>query len=226
MHAVLSAIIDGQEAWASVPDLAKALDVTAESICDDLADLNEQGWVEVWEHPAQGPLVTLSAWGAEQLGVHLVESGQRRIVLRWLPDAASAKRGPRPRPCNAKAELLEQVVSREPSVEAWAEAFETVILKFKPKLHTLEQLPWPTALVYDTDPAWPREGEFDRINRLIAPTSLVFRQNPQKDRICTGCGGRKLRTSELCLHCSRWGFDGVFNAILKAEQAARKDGVS
>jgi len=84
---LVRAITTSTRAWHQPEDLAALLSRDADSVKDDLADMDVLGWVQVREYPDR-VLVTLTDQAANLLGYELVRNSRGRT--RWLPMAEMA----------------------------------------------------------------------------------------------------------------------------------------
>ena len=81
---ILTTLTTGAIAWRTPTELSRLLGRDPEELTDELAAMDEAGWLDVWERPGPEEIaVTLSAWGAGRLGVRLAESGGG-LSLRWI----------------------------------------------------------------------------------------------------------------------------------------------
>lgn len=180
----LWALVDGPASWRSAPDLGDATGLGPDLLAE-LADLDAGGWLEIADGD-DGPLVMLSALGAERLGVRLFE--QAEDSYRWVPlsDPWPPERQARESPRHVAPTDIEGLVDPAPGPAELARRSE-------------QSGRWGED-VPDGEP--PRPSILIGLALSPWPTSP-----PDPDRPCPGCRGRHLPPSWCCLVCLRWGLD-------------------
>ncbi len=189
---LLGALMGGPIAWRSPRELAEALGRDEGDTTDLLASMDEDGWLGVWEIDGE-VFVTLSALGAERLGVRLVESAEDHAP-RWSPRGNPEPPTPRARNvCTlARAADLAFVIDPSPSPDLAAQRTEAVARRALAPDAT-DNLPWPTLLLGQGLTPWPGPGRDP-----LAP--------------CPACRSAALRPHVYCLCCDRWGLDDKLSA--------------
>jgi hypothetical protein len=182
---ILNALTNGPRAWEPPAALAERLGEGEDRLTDELATLDVEGWLEVWERP-EGLSVTLTAWAAERLGVRLAECGGG-LSYRWVEVGHPEPAAFRARGVAASAALedLDLVIDPAPGPDADLGRFDAECADAKGPAG----LPRPAHLIGDGLTPWPGP------DRGEAPSA------------CPACLGRKLGPSEYCLRCDRWGLD-------------------
>lgn len=193
--AVLSVVV--RYTLATPEDVVRELGCETDAASDCLDGLVDGGWLVFWveESPGELPSVTLTPWGAEQLGLVLDDDS------RWIP-VSQAQPAPRARSKrrtilesthdagHADASLPRCIDPRQ--AEPWVEvaaAEEVAIARARGLYrgdHGRERLPFPTVLLGLSVP-WD------------GPEITLAR------RSCRSCGGRALEPHEYCLKCDNWG---------------------
>jgi hypothetical protein len=148
---ILHAIVNGPIAWQSPRELAARTGLPREQVLDEVAWLDELGWLAVWDRQVD-QVVTLTPLAEELLDVHLVEVGPSELP-RWA--RAGDVEPPRPRPRGLfeswQDRRLERLVDPRPTpVEAAIAAEEAA----------------PDPFELQDPPAWPspaREAERRRL---------------------------------------------------------------
>ncbi len=192
---MLSALADAPIAWVAPTVLADRLGLEPAVTEDLLADLDIAGWICVWDQE-DGPTVTLTSWGASQLGLHLVEIGEEESP-RWWPVGDPAPPAPRARQVFAKerSALLDFVVDPCPSPLEEAIAAEA-----------------RTGLLTAPERNWPRP-------RLLVGSGLTPWPGPSADakHNCPACGEMPLPAHAYCVRCDRWGLDADLSEALDCQ---------
>lgn len=171
----------GPIAWRSPEELAIRLGWDIETTKDELAELDAQGWIDVWEREFD-LVVTLSAWGAERLGLRLIELG-RDECPRWVSVGDPDPPPVRIPPGTAGIGRLDGIADPSPTPEQLMELAEA--------------------------PPSSRHGKHRRPTIFVG-LSLVPWPGPQSlatNGTCPGCESRPLRPDAYCLCCDRWGGD-------------------
>ena len=202
-RAILEALAVGSLAWQSPQELATELDLDLDAVTDRLAELDLDGWLAVWERP-EGLVVTLSAWGADRLGLRLVEVPER-LDYRWIDSKLFDGLRGRTRARAAEPSRDDPLVALlDPSPPpGWGlDAFEKPA-GFRPesdrslRRRRPDGFPCPSRLIGQGLTPWPGPRDPD--------PSWDRRQG--KPPTCPACGDRPLSTREYCLRCDRWGLD-------------------
>ncbi len=234
--AIGAALVDARSAWLSEPAIAAALGVPDAELRVAVAGLVAGRLLERWDRP-DGAVVTLTALGARQLGVRLVELADGELY-RWSADAVSVRtrrvsRSARLR-TEAHADLLEQRADRGYEHRTRTinrRAAERSDLRPPAILLLGEAIwPWDEHRTGPRPPTWCRAcaPRMLRRHRVVAPSSCgpCGRRRPPRLDHCPACRGRKLSPSTYCLRCDRWGMDGYFGRRLgtKSRRPERKAG--
>lgn len=206
---ILGALAAAPAAWQAPEEIAKRLNWDSDKTIDLLAELDVEGWVDVWERP-DGVVVTLSPWGAARLRLQLAEFGQR-YEPRWVSESEPALAGPRARRPAATTEAWEWRSDKYPLPDECAVLGER-------------------ADQYSARPfAIPRNRDFPRPTVLVGLSTIPW-PGPGSNigRTCPVCGGRPLTPSSYCLYCDRWGLDSAVKSRRKqgASAQAREAGKS
>jgi len=184
-RAIFEALTGGPCAWRTPAELAAELGREPESLTDELASLDVDGWLDVWERP-EGPAVTLSALAAELLRVRLAECGG--FLFRWVDADRPERDGYRTAGVMSAAALEELDLVVDPS--AAPDADDPAGTAW----------PYPTRLLGDGLSPWPGPGPVGHDGASEGPAA------------CPCCGGRPLSAREYCLVCDRWGLDDRLRA--------------
>jgi hypothetical protein len=89
-RAVIAAIMAGEKAWSNIEGLARAgheLETIAGLMIEGIG---ARTWLDNWNHPDDGPCVTLTSWGASQW------AELHRETLELAERPATVKRGEKP----------------------------------------------------------------------------------------------------------------------------------
>lgn len=189
---VIGALVRGEVAWQGPEEIASAVGRSIEETMDELAEMDAAGWLEVWERES-GPVVTLSALGAERLRVRLVETGAD-ATPRWALAGDPDPPEPRARHvCSAaQAAALDFVVDPHPSADLEVEGLEQAALRARAASPRPDEkavvLPRPTVLLGQRLSPWPGP-------------------RPAPAATCPVCGGEPIASNVYCLYCDRWGLD-------------------
>ncbi len=186
---VLGALVAGPDAWSTPASLAQALGREESATTDLLADLDDGGWLAVWERDdSPTPLVTLSPLGADRLGVRLVESGPEELA-RWSSAGDPEPPTPRARHVCARGRGadLAFVPDPHPSPDQAAALADTPA---RPAGHNGRSWPYPTMLIGQGLTPWPGPSP-----------------GPTPAAPCPACRDRRLVPHAYCLRCDRWGRD-------------------
>lgn len=198
-HPILHAIVRGVRAWSTPAELARATGLEVDTTLDQVADLDQAGWVACWDRP-DGPVVTLTPLAAERLGVRILEVG-RDLMPRWdRPEVWTVDR-----PVRAS-------VDRGRPETHWPDRID-------PGPGPAEQAIAAEELLATTG---PRRGDIDtspRLSVLIAASLTPWPGPTAAASCCPGCGGRPLRAWEYCLYCDRWGLDRPVKARRRRSEA-------
>lgn len=228
---VANALVDAPCAWLAEGALAAALRADPAELSVAVAGLVAGRLLDRWNRP-DGPVVILTALGAQQLGVRLVEVPGAQLY-RWSRDAASV-RSTRPtrrsiERTEAHDAALRQVPDRRPRPAVRGDPPKPAVLLTG---HGL--VPWHE----DRSAARPDvrcvSCRPQRRRRRSAPAVVVsacrrcglgLRRRPRL-AACPGCHGRKLPAQWYCLRCDRWGMDGYFGrrGFRKGRRPERKAG--
>ena len=190
--AIVRAMALGELAWQDASELAEVLGWSLDRVQDELAILEDAGWLEIWDRPsAPAPFVTFSPLGATRLGLRLIEVGPTELPRWAYPDE--------PDPPLLKAKGV--------SVDPRGADLSSVV----------DDGPGPGELAERSDAfsfnVPPGVGKVD-INAL--PLPLFFRglsltwhgsHNVQGRAKCPACRCNPLGPREYCLLCDRWGLD-------------------
>jgi hypothetical protein len=172
----------------------------AEAI-DLAADLEADGWVEVWDDRG----VILSPMGADRLGVELQPVDERDPSrCRWVV-RGSARDRPPPRGKSVPA-LAESVVWPGVDGGEGGHGFDGLA-----DVKAID----PARDATDSDP-----GRRVRLTGRPGPLRLLGTEQPWPldSAPCGGCQGRPLKPRECCLWCLRSGFDAVLPSVPVAER--------
>jgi hypothetical protein len=209
---VLSVVV--RYTLATPEDVARELGCDVEQASDSLDGLVDAGWLAFWveEAPGEAPSVTLTPWGAEQLGLRLDDDS------RWVP-SSQAQPAPRVRAKHRMVHESKHVGGLEESsldrrvdprlVEPWVEiaAADEAAVALDRGLyrgdHGRERLPFPTVLLGLSIP-WD------------GPEITLTR------RECRSCGGRKLQAHEYCLKCDNWGLQRLIPREARVRRRRKK----
>ena len=82
-QALVKALAESDVAWQTPEQVAAATGGDTEETTDLLASLHVAGLIDVWERP-EGPVITLSPWGASVARLTIVERGLDQSP-RWGP---------------------------------------------------------------------------------------------------------------------------------------------
>jgi hypothetical protein len=221
--AIAGALIDAPCAWLAAPAIATLLGAPIADVDVAVAGLVAGRLLERWDRP-DGPVVILTALGAAQLGVRLVET-QGAELYRWSRDAASV-RSTRPtrrsiERTEAHDAALQQLPDRRRPARSAAKGDPP-----KPRVLLWGScaVPWDERLRRRPRP--DEDGYFDvrcptcrprKRRRTAAPAVVVaacrcglgLRPRPNLEH-CPACGDRRLPATWYCLRCDRWGLDGYF----------------
>lgn len=235
--AVLRAIVGGARAWSSGSELAHALAATVESVLACLCDLAESGEVEGWDRDGAGSVVwTLTPLSAARLRVDLAETGlSGRLAWVDRDRARRVRRGPaHPQPPSIEAEAVEwrpgpyDLAERSDEIARYLRSVKT--------LPEIDRLPRPTVILTGSQTTWtelrppPRKSTTRSKARAKAPPvkCSACRDAPGPGGWCDRCGAgvcpccrsARLKPTEYCLRCSRWGFDGLARSLRRARRIA------
>jgi hypothetical protein len=218
---IVDAIVDAPLAWSTPDELISATGLDAEAVIDELADMDVDGLIDVWERP-DGLAVTLSVLAAERFGCHLIETGPH-VTTRW------ARAGePEPGPPRATQVLRSGSTARftgmidpRPGPEIEAETNEQA-RRYQANGH------------FGTFRRGAGRGEPPRPTLLLG-TNFNAWSGLREDgpHACPACQSRPLPAYAYCLCCDRWGLDApnpvpshrgtLWNATLRNPRAARFD---
>ncbi|MEW4567445.1 hypothetical protein AB1L88_06215 [Tautonia sp. JC769] len=192
---ILDAMVDAPLAWSFPDDLAQATGLDGEALIDELADMDVEGLIDVWERP-EGLAVTLSVLAADRFGYHLIESGPY-ATPRW---ARAEEPGPGPPRAtqvlrSASTSLFSGMIDPHPGPELAAELNEQADrYRANGRFGTFRrgagrgEPPRPTLLLGTNLNAWSEARGGD------SPT-------------CPACHSRPLPAFAYCLCCDRWGLE-------------------
>ena len=213
--AIAGALIDAPSAWLSELAIAVALGVPAAELTLAVDGLVAGRLLDRWARP-DGAVVILTALGASQLGVRLVEVPGAELY-RWSRDAVSVRSTRPSRRAIERTEdhdaMLRQVPDRRPRRPVKGDPP-------KPRV-----LLWGSCVVpWDEDQCGPRpevrcQACMPRLRRrkgahvlctaLCMACGFGVRRRPRLEH-CPGCHDRRLPATWYCLRCDRWGLDGYF----------------
>lgn len=180
-RAILNAIRRGTRAWRTPNEVADDLGSDLDQVCDDMASMDVDGWLEIWERE-DGPVVTLSSLAAEALGVHLAEFG-RVGTMRWIGNGDPEPPQPKARNvCQSeRGAELEFLLDPHPGPDRSCELAELAAAE-------LEQHGGvrPTLLIGVGLTPWP---------------------GPAADAPCPACGSVPMKPNSYCIRCDAWGRD-------------------
>ena len=184
----LGALVGGRSAWRGLEEVAGAIGREEGETTDLLAELDVDGWLAVWEFDDR-VVVTLSALGAERLGVRLIEPGEGREP-RWAKLGDPEPSPPRARNTCARerAADLAFAVDPQPTPDLAAERAELAAIVAGDPAET-DKLPRPSLLVGQGLTPWP------------GPSRAA-------EATCPACGSAPLPPHAYCLCCDAWGLDG------------------
>jgi hypothetical protein len=210
-HAVLCAIGTGSAGWKRPAELAGALPGVTDQLFQVLRSLESRGLVELNDAGRGG--VSLSPLGAERLGVRIAEDGTAEDGgFTWEPvrqrdgvDEPERLSGTRhtchpPRP--------EDFVDPSPGPAELVELIELAELRESRERATIARVYGPEAARLDRPP--PRPSILLMGHSLFAWSEDDPGQLARRRVCCRGCGNRRLRPSEYCLRCDRWGSAHTF----------------
>jgi hypothetical protein len=202
---ILDALTSGPRAWVTPGGLATRLGREAEALTDELASMDVAGWLDIWERP-EGVAVTLSAWGAERLGVRLAECGGG-LSYRWVEVGHPERAAFRARGVAAGAPLedLDLVFDPAPPPDADLDALDLPSDDGDDPVDPAT-LPRPNRLVGDRLTPWPGPGA-DRPRGEASG--------------CPACRGRELGPRDYCLRCDRWGLDGRLRPVRRGGASSK-----
>jgi hypothetical protein len=169
-------LAESDAAWQTPEQVAAALGGDFEETTDVLASLHVAGLLDVWERQ-EGPVVTLSPWGASVARLKIVERGLDQSP-RWgrvgdptppLPRARGVSR-------SIRGASLDAVVDPRPLPNSSDRESGKTAPGPPSLLIGLGSTPWPGA----------SQGEISH---------------------CPVCGCRRLPPHAYCLWCDRWGGD-------------------
>ena len=229
--AVARVLIDAPSAWLSESAIAAALGADPAELAVAVAGLVAGRLLDRWDRD-DGPVVILTALGAGQLGVRLVETAGAELY-RWSAEAASV-RSTRPtrrsiERTEAHDAMLRAVPDRRPPARPArkGEPPKPAVLLLGPGL-----VPWDE----DRSAARPdvrcaacrprprrRSGAPAVVVAACRRCGLGLRRRPKLEH-CPACRGRKLPPAYYCLRCDRWGLDGYFGrrGCRKTSRPARR----
>jgi hypothetical protein len=224
-ESVARVIIDAPCAWLTESAIAAALGAPEAELSVAVAGLVAGRLLDRWARP-DGPVVILTALGASQLGVRLVETAGAE-VYRWSRDAASV-RSTRPTRRSIERTEAHDAALRQASASYAQRRMDRPSRPAKTEPPKPRVILWGTCAVpWDEPRRWrPRpdeDGYFDvrcqrcrRRKRRGAPAIAVCRPcgfglRPRSALgCCPACGDRRLPAEWYCLRCDRWGLDGYF----------------
>ncbi len=206
-NAILTTLTSGPLAWRTPTELASLLAWDLEQMTDELASMDIAGWLDVWERPGDEEVaVTLSAWGADRLGVRLAESGGG-LSLRWVEAGQPEPVHLRAKGVIASASLeeLDLVFDALPAPGACLDDLdsEPVLSEENPNGPTF--WPAPTQLLGERLTPWPGPGP-------------VAERPGEVSKSCPVCQGRRLGPHQYCLRCDRWGLDHLLRPVPSRER--------
>jgi len=208
--AVLGAIVDAPRAWSTAAEVAACLEWSeddAKIVIDDLA-LN--GMLDPW-----GPAWTLSPLAAEGLNVCLIGDGLSSR-LRW--HRGEPPRGPAPRRQPPGDDPAAEVPDPAPGPAERAELAESAGRWTPRGPLDVDRLPRPAVILTGCRSVWDE-----------APGRVAGRRprgkGDRKPFSCSACKGAKLKPSEYCARCHRWGLDGLVAAHRRAAERAAREAV-
>ncbi|MBX6315251.1 MAG: hypothetical protein IRY99_20420 [Isosphaeraceae bacterium] len=193
------AVVGGRAAWRTPEEVAGALGQGIEETMDVLADLDLAGWVAVWDRD-DGPVVTLTPWAAERLGLRLAEFGPDEVP-RWIGAGDPGPPLPRSHPARYATFI---------SLEGGFDAEEMEII---------DPAPGPADAIEQGEGVGARIVGASQIDALIDrghifPTRLLGLNltpwpgwSQASAAACPVCGGGDLSPHTYCLYCDHWGLD-------------------
>jgi len=217
-ESVARVIIDAPSAWLPESAIAAMLGVTRAELTLAVDGLLAGRLLERWDRP-DGAVVILTALGASQFGVRLVEVPGAELY-RWSRDAVSVRSTRPSRRSIERTEDHDAMLRQVPDRPA-----RRPVKGEPPKPRVL--LEGSTVASWDERirrrPRPDEDGYFDvrcracrRRKRVGAPAIAVcrpcgfgLRPRPRLE-CCPACGDRRLPATWYCLRCDRWGLDGYF----------------
>jgi hypothetical protein len=198
--AIVDVLLRATVAWQTSARIAEALGRDVEETTDLLSQMDEAGWITVWDADPE-PFLILSALAAERLHVHLVEVGPNETP-RWARIGDPLPPSPKARnvPWMKQAAALDLVPASRPSPEVEAIRSEQVERRaiLRAGAHVprdpIASLPPPRLFRGEGLTPWPGPGQ----------------KGPSP---CPACGGQPLRRHEYCLYCDRWGLDALLPSV-------------
>lgn len=200
---LMNALLGATLAWQTPAQLADALGNELEETLDLLCNLDEIGWLEVWDCE-DGPLITLSPIAAARLCVRIVEVGPGETP-RW---AGSGDPDPPPRRAkgvflSVRGAELEYVVDPISLVEIDIDIDEN-----------------------RTEPSQEESRSNRRYSEGLRPRLLLGQgltpwpgPTAVRNERCPACLGQLLQPFMYCLCCDRWGRDRPDAIVAKTGQA-------
>ena len=186
---VMNALLGAPLAWQSPAQLADAIGSELEATLDLLCDLDEVGWLEVWDCE-DGPQITLSPFAAARLCVRIVEFGTGESP-RWagLGDPDPPSRRAKGVFLSVRSAELEYVVDPISLVE-----IDLDDNRIEPSQEA------PRANLRHGDGLRPRLLIGQGLTPWPGPA-------PLRNERCPACDGKLLKPFMYCLCCDRWGRD-------------------
>ncbi len=207
--AIVRAMALGEVAWQDAYEIAEVLGWSLDSVQDEIAILDDQGWLEVWERPdAPTPFVTFSPLGATRLGLRLIEVGPTELP-RWAypsePDPPLLKaKGVSIDPLAAG---LVNVIDDTPGPHELSERSDTRLLKVAPDASPVNINALPLPIFFrGQNQTWHGAHRADARHR------------------CPGCRCHPLGPREYCLVCDRWGLDYLISKTNPDHASSRRRG--
>ena len=198
---VMNALLGATLAWQTPAQLADALGSELEETLDLLCNLDEIGWLEVWDCE-DGPLITLSPFAAARLCVRIVEVGPGETP-RWAGSG-----DPDPPARRAKGVFLSV---RSADLEYVVDPISLVDIDFDENRNDPCQEESRANLRYN-EGLRPRLLLGQGLTPWPGPTIL------RNDR-CPACEGQRLQQFMYCLCCDRWGRDRPDAVVTKTGPA-------
>lgn len=213
--AVAGVLIDAPSAWLSEPAIAAMLGAPNAELATAVAGLVAGRLLERWDRP-DGAVLTLTALGAKQLGVRLVETADAE-VYHWSRDAASVRTRRIGRRSIERTEAhdaaLRQLPDRRPPLPADDGPKPRVLLwgnGLVPWDELNRRRPRPEVRCRE---CLPRKRRRKRASAIVIAHCVIcgFGVRPRlRLEHCPACHDRRLPASWYCLRCDRWGKDGYF----------------
>ncbi|WP_169973334.1 hypothetical protein [Tautonia rosea] len=188
---IVEAIVNAPYAWSTPDDVIEATGIDEEALIDELADMDIEGWIDVWERP-DGLVVTLSVLAAKRFGCHLIEIDPPR-TLRWAREG-EAEPPPQVTRSTSMAPLF-AIIDPHPGPEFEIEANERAAR-------------YQANGRFGTFRRGAGQGEPPRPTLLLGSNLSGWSGSQETGSdVCPACQSRPLPAHAYCLCCDRWGLD-------------------